>query len=113
LAGLLPGELRAQTKEAPAPVKKSGTRLILLGNGGGPRVNKMRAQSSWVVMVNDVPYVVDCGGGVSRQMVMANIPLKSPRYIFITHHHSDHNLEYVGFLLRQAFRLPARWRQWW
>ena len=36
LAGLLPGELRAQAKEPPAPAKKSGTRLILLGNGGGP-----------------------------------------------------------------------------
>ena len=78
LAGLVPGELRAQAKEPPAPAKKSGTRLILLGNGGGPRPNKMRAQSSWVVMVNDVPYVVDCGGGVSRQMVMANIPAEVP-----------------------------------
>jgi hypothetical protein len=23
----------------------------------------MRNQSSWVVVVNDIPYVVDCGGG--------------------------------------------------
>ncbi|MBI5603180.1 MAG: MBL fold metallo-hydrolase [Deltaproteobacteria bacterium] len=102
LAGLLPGELLAQAKEKPAPSKKTGTRLILLGNGGGPRPNKMRAQSAWVVMINDVPYVVDCGGGVSRQMVFANIPLKSLRYIFITHHHSDHNLEY-GSLMYNAW----------
>jgi len=102
LAGLLPGELLAQAKETPAPAKKSGTRLILLGNGGGPRPNKMRAQSAWVVMVNDVPYVVDCGGGVSRQMAFANLPLKSLRYIFITHHHSDHNLEY-GSLMYNAW----------
>jgi ribonuclease BN (tRNA processing enzyme) len=53
-------------------------------------------------MVNDVPYMVDCGGGVSRQAVLADIPLKSLRYIFLTHHHSDHNLEY-GNLMYNAW----------
>ncbi len=85
-----------------SPSKKTGTRLILLGTGGGPRPNKMRNQSSWVVIVNNVPYVVDCGGGVSRQLVFANVPLKDLRYIFITHHHSDHNLEY-GNLIYNAW----------
>jgi ribonuclease BN (tRNA processing enzyme) len=78
--------------------KKSGTRIILLGTGGGPRPNKMRNQSSQVLIVNDIPYVIDCGGGVSRQLVFAGIPLISLRYIFITHHHSDHNLEYGGLI---------------
>lgn len=76
--------------------------MILLGTGGGPRPNKMGNQSSWVVLVNDIPYVVDCGGGVSRQLVFANIPLRDLRYIFITHHHSDHNLEY-GSLFYNAW----------
>ncbi len=102
LAGLLPGELLAQAKETPAQTGKSGTRVILLGNGGGPRPNKMHAQSSWVVMVDGVPYVVDCGGGISRQMVFANLPIRSLRTIFITHHHSDHNLEY-GSLMYNAW----------
>jgi ribonuclease BN (tRNA processing enzyme) len=31
-------------------------------------------------------------------MVLANIPLKNLRYVFITHHHSGHNLEYGGLL---------------
>lgn len=102
LAGLLPGTVLAQTKEGAGPAKKSGTRLILLGTGGGPRPNKMRNQSAWVVVVNDVPYVVDCGGGVSRQLAFANIPLQSLRHIFISHHHSDHNLEY-GSLIYNAW----------
>ena len=96
-AGILAtNTLPAQTG-AP-PQKKSGTRVILLGTGGGPRPNKMRNQTSQVVLVNDVPYVVDCGGGVSRQMVFAGIPLTGLRHIFITHHHSDHNLEYGGLI---------------
>ena len=94
LGSLMSKEVFAQAKEVLAPSKKSGTRLILLGTGGGPRPNKMRNQSSWVVIADGVPYVVDCGGGASRQMVFANIPLAKLRYILITHHHSDHNLEY-------------------
>lgn len=93
LAGLLSKRIFAQSKDT-VPLQKSRARLILLGTGGGPRPNKMRAQSSWVVLVNDVPYVVDCGEGVSRQLVLANVPLRNLRYIFITHHHSDHNLDY-------------------
>ena len=45
-------------------------------------------------MVNDTPFVIDCGMGVSRQLVSAGVPIPSVKYIFISHHHSDHNLEY-------------------
>jgi ribonuclease BN (tRNA processing enzyme) len=101
VGSLMSKEVFAQAKETPA-IKKSGTRLILLGTCAGPRPNKMRNQSSWVVLVNDVPYVVDCGYGATRQMISANIPLRNLRYIFITHHHSDHNLEY-GNLMYNAW----------
>jgi ribonuclease BN (tRNA processing enzyme) len=43
--------------------------------------------------------VVDCGDGVARQMVLANIPLTSLRHILITHHHSDHTADYGNLLL--------------
>jgi ribonuclease BN (tRNA processing enzyme) len=62
----------------------------------------MRAQSSSVVLIKDVPYVVDCGEGVGRQLVFANVPLRNLRHIFITHHHSDHNLDY-GNLIYDAW----------
>ena len=100
LTGLVTKRVFSQAKDSPS--SKTGTRLILLGTGGGPRPNKMRNQSSWVVLVNDVPYVVDCGEGVSRQLVFANVPLRNLRYIFITHHHSDHNLDY-GNLMYNAW----------
>jgi len=71
------------------------TRLILLGTRGGPRVvDDNRSTSSVLLVINDVPYVVDCGYGTSRRLLAAGIPLNTVRYIFITHHHSDHNLEY-------------------
>ena len=36
---------------------------------------------------------MDCGYGTSRQLVSAGVALNSVRHLFITHHHSDHNLE--------------------
>ena len=81
---------------APAP---GGTRLILLGTKGGPRVGgEGRSNPSNLLLINGVPHVVDCGYGVSRQLVRAGVPLNSLRYIFLTHHHSDHNLEYGPLL---------------
>jgi ribonuclease BN (tRNA processing enzyme) len=72
-----------------------GTRLILLGTRGGPRVGSNgRKNPSTLVLIKGVPYVVDCGYGTSRQLLAAGVPLKDLRHIFITHHHSDHNLEY-------------------
>lgn len=88
--------------------EKKSMRIILLGTKGGPRVGEVtpktpgRSNPSTLVLINDVPYVVDCGYGVSRQLLAAGIPLNTLRYIFITHHHSDHNLEY-GALLYNAW----------
>ena len=75
----------------------SRTRLILLGTKGGPSRTPTtvdRHLPSQVLIIRGVPYVVDCGLGVTDQLVRAGVPLRSLRHIFITHHHSDHNLEY-------------------
>jgi len=74
----------------------SSTRLILLGTAGGPRPNKVRSSPAQVILVNSVPYVVDCGYGVARQLVMADVPLVKLRHVFLTHHHSDHNADYAS-----------------
>ena len=90
--------------------QSQSTRIILLGTKGGPRVGEAgRSNPSTVILINDTPYVVDCGYGVSRQLMAAGIPLNKLRYLFITHHHSDHNLEY-GALLYNAWitGLPIR-----
>jgi ribonuclease BN (tRNA processing enzyme) len=50
-------------------------------------------------VVKGVAYVVDCGDGVARQLVFADVPLTDLRNVFITHHHSDHNADYGNLLL--------------
>jgi hypothetical protein len=75
------------------------TRLILLGTAGGPRPRKLRSAPAQVIVANDTAYVVDCGDGVGRQLVLAGVPLRTLRHIFITHHHSDHNADYGNLIL--------------
>jgi ribonuclease BN (tRNA processing enzyme) len=74
--------------------ERQGTRLILLGTGGGPRVGGPRNGPSTLILINDIPYVIDCGHGVTRQLVAAGVALNRLRYLFCTHLHSDHMLEY-------------------
>src|SRR5437763_12713066 len=83
--------------------EKDRTRIVLLGTKGGPTLatKTNRNNPSTLIVLNEVPYLIDCGYGVSRQLISAGISLNRLRYIFITHHHSDHNLEY-GPLLYNA-----------
>jgi ribonuclease BN (tRNA processing enzyme) len=85
-----------------AQADKPRTRVVFLGTKGGPRVEGGRSNPANLVVVNGTPYVIDCGMGVSHQLGAAGIPLESIKYIFIGHHHSDHNLEY-GNLVYNAW----------
>jgi ribonuclease BN (tRNA processing enzyme) len=79
--------------------QSSSTRLILLGTAGGPRPRRTRSAPAQVVLVNGAAYVVDCGDGVARQLVLAGVPLAELRHVFVTHQHSDHNADYGNLLL--------------
>jgi ribonuclease BN (tRNA processing enzyme) len=88
------GSAAAFTSPALAQTVKPRTRLVFLGTKGGPRVGVGASNPANLVMVNDTPFVIDCGAGVSRRLIEAGVPIPSVKYIFISHHHSDHNLEY-------------------
>jgi ribonuclease BN (tRNA processing enzyme) len=82
---------------APAP-----SRLILLGTAGGPTPKPNRAAASQVIIVDGAAYVIDCGNGTPRQLVLAGVPLRLLSAIFITHMHSDHvadlgNLQWLAW----------------
>jgi len=86
---------------AQAP-QASGTRLILLGTGGGPTPLPTRNQPASVLLVNNEPYVIDAGNAVGRQLALAGIGLQRVGKIFITHHHDDHNAD-LGTLMGLAW----------
>ena len=83
--------------------------MILLGTGGGPWPRRASSAAAQVIVRSGAAYVVDCGDGVARQLVVAGIPLASLRHIFITHHHSDHNADY-GNLIWLAWAAGLRTR---
>jgi ribonuclease BN (tRNA processing enzyme) len=96
VAALAAPAVFAQTQAQPR------TRIVFLGTKGGPRVGVGPSNPANLLMVNGTPFVIDCGMGVSHQLVSAGVPLDSVKYIFISHHHSDHNLEY-GNLVYNAW----------
>jgi ribonuclease BN (tRNA processing enzyme) len=84
------------------------TRLILLGTGGGPRIIEPgRAKPATLLVIDGAAYVIDCGAGVAHQLARTGVPLTTLRSVFITHHHSDHNLDY-GNLLYAAWAAGLR-----
>jgi ribonuclease BN (tRNA processing enzyme) len=89
------------------------TRLILLGTAGGPTPKKSGAAPSQVILVNGIPYVIDCGNGVARQLILAGVRLPALRCIFLTHQHSDHNADYGNLMwLAWASGLKTRVDAW-
>ena len=83
--------------------QKKPTRVVLLGTKGGPSVGRSgRSNPATLIVINDVPYLIDCGYGATKQLISAGVAVNQLRYIFITHHHSDHNIEF-GPLLYNAW----------
>ncbi len=83
----LASESMAQTSAAPTMV---GTRLITLGTLSGPNPQAHQAQSSNLLIVNGVMYVIDAGDGVTRRLAKAGVIIRDIGTIFLTHMHDDH-----------------------
>lgn len=98
-AGLtLPAELTENNL-----LNEDGDRLVLLGTQGGPFIRSYKqTPSANLIVYKNVPFVIDTGYGVTFKLREAGITLTTLKYIFITHHHSDHNLE-LGPLLYNAW----------
>jgi ribonuclease BN (tRNA processing enzyme) len=83
------------------------TQLILLGTGT-PNADPDRSGPSLAIVVNQVPYIVDCGPGLVRRAAAAygngikglNVPLLNT--LFISHLHSDHTIGFPDFILTPA-----------
>ena len=84
----------------------SRTKLILLGTGT-PTLAPGTAQSAAVVMVDDTPYVIDCGSGIlqrlaeARAMGFAALVHEKLTRLFITHLHPDHTLGLPSFIIAE------------
>ena len=82
----------------------SRTKLILLGTGT-PIMAPNRYQSSLAIIVDEQPYIVDCGSGILQRLADARakgitaLANENLTRLFITHFHPDHTLGLAGFLI--------------
>ena len=95
------GPLLAQPPAANRPPPPPGTRLIMLGTRGGPGVSVDRSESASAVVVDGVPYLVDCGYGTMRALVQAGVAYQSVSTMFLTHLHDDHTADIAALLSHQ------------
>lgn len=92
----------AQTPTPSAP-PTSRTQVVMLGTGN-PAANPERSGPAVAIVVNDTPYLVDCGPGVIRRASaafrkgVAGLAVQKLEKLFITHLHSDHTLGYADLI---------------
>lgn len=85
------------------PIRQNGNRIVLLGTKGGPGIQSyIPSPAANLIVYNNIPFVIDTGYGVTFKLLEAGMKLSDLKYIFITHHHSDHNLE-LGTLLYNSW----------
>jgi ribonuclease BN (tRNA processing enzyme) len=73
-----------------AAERMSGTQLILLGTQGGPNFQPDRKEVGSTIVVNGIPYLIDCGYGVLGRLVESPIDYLQIPAVFLTHLHDDH-----------------------
>ena len=77
--------------------------VFVLG-GGTPTPTPARFGSSHVLHIGDEYLMFDCGPAATHKLVKAGLFPTQIDYLFFTHHHFDHNVDYPCFLL-------CRWDQ--
>lgn len=82
----------------------SRTQIVLLGTGT-PIADPLRSGPAVAILVDEVPYLVDCGPGIVRraaaavQMGVRALDSRNLRTLFLTHLHSDHTVGLSDLIL--------------
>ncbi len=79
------------------------TRIVLLGTGT-PNADPEHSGPAIAIVVNDTPYLVDCGPGIVRRTAEAfqsgidGLKIENLKTLFVTHLHSDHTAGYPDLI---------------
>lgn len=86
---------------------QSKTQIVLLGTGT-PNADPDHSGPAVAIIVNDIPYLFDCGPGVVRRAAAAHrngvsgLAVSKLKRLFITHLHSDHTIGYPDVIFTPA-----------
>lgn len=81
----------------------SKTGVLMLGTGG-PSISDERSGPSTLFFHNDTFFLVDMGEGTQQQLEKAGISTGDIKTLMFTHHHLDHNEEYIPILINGWLR---------
>jgi len=99
--GLVPNVLRAQNGAAAKLPAPKGTKLVMLGTRGGPGVDLGRSETASAVIVDGVPYLLDCGYGTLRALVQSGVGFLNVDTLFFSHLHNDHTADLAALMSHQ------------
>jgi len=71
--------------------------LTILGSGS-PEPYARRASSGYLIEVEGQRLLFDCGGGVTGRLLEAGYQLTDIDYLFLSHLHSDHMMDYARLI---------------
>lgn len=72
--------------------------VTMLGTGT-PRLSLERSQAAQLLLIDELPILVDCGEGTTQQLMKAGFNPASVRHLWLTHLHADHTFGYGQFLI--------------
>jgi len=101
LTSTLQGATLSSLAAMPGLAQTSSTNIILLGTQGGPNFNLQRGETASLLVVDNVPYLIDCGYGTKRAILEAGINFLNLPTIFLTHLHDDHVADLPALLSHQ------------
>jgi hypothetical protein len=84
------GRLRDDRPPGAHMPRDTGTKVDLAGSQWWPAGHGSPCQCGECGCAQRSPYLIDCGYGVTRQLIAAGISPQRERAILITHHHADH-----------------------
>ncbi|MBN1239478.1 MAG: MBL fold metallo-hydrolase [Gammaproteobacteria bacterium] len=84
-----------------AAAAEQSDRLLLLGTQGGPNFLPERSETASAVIVDGVPYLIDCGYGTLAALIRSGLGYRGVANVFLTHLHDDHTADLAAFLSHQ------------
>ena len=82
---LLSGMAQASSTSSQPPLT-----WIVLGTGAGPVPDPERSHPSNVLVVNNKPWIIDCGDGAMHRLAASGFQPPQVENVFISHLHMDH-----------------------
>ncbi len=82
------------------PVSGNGQLIVTIIGSGSPIHNENRASASVLISKGSTRILIDMGNGAQANLYKLGVDIRKLSALLFTHHHLDHNEEFVPLLIR-------------